>query len=126
MIKALILFEQPDNPAELDDFIQNVFIPSVVQFPGIERIELTHHFLSLSAILQGEQDETSPIYAELELYFQDMRSFQRALQSEVLQQTTMKVAMVIQDLTTITVGRVKTYYKFDIVDMFNRMRLKQL
>lgn len=126
VIKALIIFEQPENPAELDEFIQNVYIPSAVQFPGIERIELTHHSLSLSAVLHGKEDETSPIYAELELYFQDMQAFQRALQSEVFQQTIMKATLVTHDITTITVGRVKTYYKSDIVDMLNRIRLKQL
>jgi len=74
MIQVTALYNHPQNPAAFDEHYQEVHIPLVRKLLGLKGFTITK-----PTTLNPQ--EPSPYYLMAHLYFEDMGTFQTALQS---------------------------------------------
>jgi uncharacterized protein (TIGR02118 family) len=73
-LKLVVLYAQPDDPAEFDAHYVNVHVPLVRELPGLERFESG----TVSAALDGGE---IPYHRIAELYFSDQAAMDGAFGS---------------------------------------------
>ena len=73
-VKLVVLYTQPDDPAEFDAHYVNVHIPLVHGIPGVERFEVG----AFTAALDGGE---ATYHRMAELYFRDQAAMDAAFGS---------------------------------------------
>lgn len=73
MIKLIVLYGTPTDPAAFDAYYRNTHIPLAAKIPGLRRMEISKI---------GSLDGTTPQYhLQAELYFDDQSALMSALGS---------------------------------------------
>lgn len=71
MIKLIVLYGTPTDPAAFDDYYKNTHIPIAAKIPGLRRMEVSNI---------GSLDGSTPQYhLQAELYFDDQNALMAAL-----------------------------------------------
>jgi uncharacterized protein (TIGR02118 family) len=96
MVKLVALYKKPANIDAFEQHYAQVHIPLVEQIPGIRKIEWTR-FL---AAPQG----AAPYYMMYEMYFDDLDSYQAAMQSEANKRAGQDLLSFAKDLVTLMVA----------------------
>jgi uncharacterized protein (TIGR02118 family) len=73
MVKIVVLYPQPADPAAFDSHYFGSHAPLVKKLPGLARLEAAH--------LKSGPDTTHPYYFLAELYFEDREALKAALKS---------------------------------------------
>lgn len=124
MIKLVCLFERPERPEELEDYVRNVYLPAAVQFTGIEKIEITHNIVDPIAALTGGDPE-SFLFLQLEMYFKDIQSIKQTLDSKIGLEATKNIMDLYDGYITTVMGSPITYNKADIIELYNQAKLQK-
>lgn len=75
MVKATVLYGQPEDPDAFDDYYANTHAPLAEKIPNMERFEVAH--------VVGTGDGSAPDYHLVaELWFRDMETFDASMGSE--------------------------------------------
>lgn len=75
MVKLVVTYQHPADPAEFDRRYFEEHMPLVRQWPGVVRTELAR-------VTGAPGGQPSPLYMIAEVYFQDLESLNAALASE--------------------------------------------
>lgn len=75
MVKVVVLYGHPTDPAAFDQYYQQSHIPLAQKIPDVQRFEFGH----VVGTLTGER---APYYYQAELYFESSEKMQAALRSE--------------------------------------------
>ncbi len=73
MIKLIALYKKPANVDAFEEHYANVHVPLVEKIPGLRKTEWTR--------MLAAPDGTAPYYMMYEIYFENMATYQAALQS---------------------------------------------
>lgn len=88
MVKVVVLYGQPADPAVFDQHYQQTHIPLAQQIPNVQRFEFGH----VLGVLGQEGGERAPYYLIAELYFESREQMQAALRSAAGQAAAADVA----------------------------------
>ncbi|HEX6818916.1 MAG TPA: EthD family reductase [Ktedonobacterales bacterium] len=75
MVKIVVLYGQPTDPAAFDQYYQQTHIPIAQKIPNVKRFEFGHVLGTLTG-------DPAPYYLQAELYFESPEQMQASLNSD--------------------------------------------
>lgn len=103
MIRLMVLYGPPNDPATFERYYQQTHIPLVQKIPGLKGF-----VTSKPAVLNPQ--ERSPYYLIAELYFENMAALQAALQSPERQATVNDLQNFATGGVTVLTGELQVYH----------------
>lgn len=98
MVKLVVLYAPPADPAAFDDYYFTTHVPLAEKIPGMARLEVSR--------LASPDGSPSPYYLQAELYFDTAEVMQAALGSPEGQAAAADVANFAADGATMLVAEV--------------------
>ena len=118
MYKLLILFKEPENEEEFEQFYYDEFIPLAVSVDGLERMELTKIKPPLG--ITRDRDTMSPFNLQIEMYFQTKHNFEFFLhESQIGLEFQEKLSSYSEPIYTFAWGQTEVISKSEIVARYN-------
>jgi hypothetical protein len=112
----MILFKEPEDVKEFEQFYYDDFIPVAMSVEGLERLELT----KIRVPLGITQDTPTPFDLQLDMYFQTKSSFLFFLnESEIGQEFKEKLNEYSEPIYTFAWGQPETISKLELVSRYN-------
>ncbi|MCH5585980.1 EthD family reductase [Shimazuella sp. AN120528] len=116
MYKLMIIFKEPENAEEFEQFYYDDLIPTIVNVDGLERMELT----KIRVPLGFTRDTPTPFDLQIEMYFQTKKSFEFFLnESEIGQEFQEKLSSYSEPIYTFAWGQTEVISKSEIVSRYN-------
>jgi hypothetical protein len=116
MYKLMIIFKEPENLGEFEQFYYDDFIPTAVNVDGLERMELT----KIRVPLGITRDTPTPFDLQIDMYFQNKKTFQFFLnESEIGQEFQEKLSLYSEPIYTFAWGQTEIISKSEIVSRYN-------
>lgn len=100
MVKLVVLYTRPTDTAEFDTHFQNVHLPLLHSYPGLQSLEVT--------TIDGAPLGDVRYYRMVELYFEDRYAMDRALASHEGKSVARDLIGFAASLATVFTGHVRS------------------
>jgi uncharacterized protein (TIGR02118 family) len=116
LYKLLIIFKEPQNEEEFEQFYYDDFLPIVINLDGLERMELT----KIQAPMGITKESMSPFDLQIEMYFQSKQIFEYFLyESQAGLEFQEKLSAYSEPIYTFVWGQTEIISKSEIVARYN-------
>jgi uncharacterized protein (TIGR02118 family) len=121
MYKLLVLFKEPENKEEFDQFYYEEFLPMAAYIHGLDRLELTKVMPPIGIITT----EPSLFTIQVEFYFDTKKSFQQFMEeSSIGAEFQEKLSMYSDPIFTVAYGHTETIGRSEIVSRYNEYLIR--
>lgn len=121
MYKLLVLFKEPENKEEFDQFYYEEFLPMAAYIHGLERLELTKLVPPIGIVTT----EMTPFNIQVEFYFETKKSFQYFMnESSIGAEFQEKLSYYSDPIYTVAYGQTEIIGRSEIVSRYNEYLIR--